>query len=142
MEATENCTVPLPVPLPPEVIVIHESWLAAVQPQPAPLDTSKLPEPPDDATFVAAGEIEKAQPLPWFTVNVRPATVMVPDRGPPVIEAALNPTFPGPDPLAPDVMVSQDALLVAVQGHPVAVATSMLPLPPLDGTSVVAGVIE
>ena len=75
-------------------------------------------------------------------MNVRPATVSVPDRWPPVVDAALKPTVPGPEPLAPDVTVSQEALLVAVHEHPPAVATSMLPVPPLDGTSVLVGVIE
>jgi hypothetical protein len=32
--ATVSCTVPLPVPDAPEAIVIHGTWLAAVQPQP------------------------------------------------------------------------------------------------------------
>ena len=39
------------------------------------------------------------------------------------VAAALNPTFPGPDPFLPDVMVSQEASLVAVQAQPADVAT-------------------
>jgi hypothetical protein len=75
-------------------------------------------------------------------VNVRPATVIVPERGPPVVGAALNPTVPEPVPLAPEVTVSQEALLVAVHAQPPPVATSMFPVPPLDGISVVSGEIE
>jgi hypothetical protein len=123
VDAAANCTVPPPEPVAPDVIVSHASLLVAVQAQPAPAATSKLELPPDAAMFVEVGAIENAQPLPWFTVNVWPPTVSVPERGPPVIAAALNPTFPGPDPLPPDVMVSQEALLVAVQAQPADVAS-------------------
>jgi hypothetical protein len=44
--ATEYPTVPSPVPLLPEVIVIKESGVVAVQAQPAPAVTFTLPVPP------------------------------------------------------------------------------------------------
>ena len=58
-----------------------------------------------------------------MTVNVCPATVRVPLRAAPVLAATLNSTAPGPLPLAPDVMLSHDALLLAVQLHPLLVET-------------------
>ena len=64
VEAAVKWTVPLPLPLPPDVMVIHPSLVPAVHPQPAPLATSKLPLPPDAPTFAADDESEKEQPLP------------------------------------------------------------------------------
>jgi hypothetical protein len=48
-------------------------------------------------------------------------------------------TVPLPVPLAPDVIVIQPALLVAVQAHPLAAVTLTEPLPPLAGIAAVAG---
>ena len=51
---TLNATEPLPVPLPPEVIVIHDALLLAVHAQPLPADTLTVPVPAlsDMATLV------------------------------------------------------------------------------------------
>ena len=70
VEAALNWTVPLPVPLAPEVIVSQEALLVAVKAQPAGAVTATLPVPPAAGTLVLVGAIETAQPLPWFTVNV------------------------------------------------------------------------
>ncbi len=43
---TEKFVVPLPLPLTPEVMVIQESLLAAVQEQPVAVVTATLPVPP------------------------------------------------------------------------------------------------
>ena len=51
-------------------------------------------------------------------MNVWPATVTVPVRAPPVFAATLNATEPFPLPLAPEVTVTQAALLLAVQAQP------------------------
>jgi hypothetical protein len=65
------------------------------------------------------------------TVNVCPPIVSVPDREVIVLlAAALNPTVPPPVPLAPDVTDSHPALLAAVHGHAVPVASVTVPLPP------------
>jgi hypothetical protein len=65
------------------------------------------------------------------TVKVRPATVKVAVRIDDVVfAAALNATGPEPLPLAPDVTVSQAALLVAVHAHPVGAVTVTEPEPP------------
>ena len=62
-EATLNLTVPLPLPDAPEVTVIHESLLVAVQPQPAPAETATgVPAPPSLSIDCLVGLIENAQP--------------------------------------------------------------------------------
>ena len=62
---------------------IHESLLAADHWQPAVVVTVTEPVPPAASTETEVGEIEYEHvgaPL-WFTVKVRPAAVMVPERG-------------------------------------------------------------
>jgi hypothetical protein len=46
LEATEYSTTPFPVPLLPDVIVIQESLLTAVQSQVGDVTTETLPVPP------------------------------------------------------------------------------------------------
>jgi len=62
-----------------------------------------------------------------LTVTVWPATVSVAVRGEVTVLAAMeNPTVPFPEPLAPDVMVNQVKLSVAVQLQPAVVVTLTL----------------
>jgi len=107
------------------VTVIHEALLAAVQAHPAVVLTSVVPVPPAAGTLSSCGEIEKLHDgvgaggvglllAAWETVNVRPATVRVPVLAAPVFAATVNATLPLPVPLAPDVTVIHEALLVAV----------------------------
>ena len=56
--ATLNRTVPLPLPVAPSVIVIHDSLLVAVQPQPAPAETATAIEPPFSLISCSVGLIE------------------------------------------------------------------------------------
>ena len=56
--ATANRTVPLPVPLAPLVIVIHDSPELAVHAQPLGVDTLMAPVPPSAPIFTLLGEIE------------------------------------------------------------------------------------
>jgi hypothetical protein len=78
----------------------------------------------------------------WLTVNVCPAIVIVLvlsflPRG----ASALHETEPFPEPLEPEVTVSQSVLLFAVHVHPLVVDTVMLPVAaPLISTLV--GLIE
>ena len=66
-----------------------------------------------------------------MTVNVWPATVSVAVRDTVVgFAAAAKATTPVPLPAAPDVTVSQDALLDAVQAHPLVDVTLTEPVPP------------
>ena len=67
-----------------------------------------------------------------MTVNVVPAIVMVPLWVlVAVLAAALKATVPLPVPLAPEVTVSQDVLLLTpVQAHVAPAVTVTLPVPP------------
>jgi hypothetical protein len=85
---------------------------------------------PDPADHVSAERYVAHESAACVTVYVPPATVIVPVRVDPVVFAAMvNATEPGPVEFAPLVMVSQDALLVAVQAQPAGVVTLTLPLP-------------
>ena len=53
--ATENATLPLPLPEDPDVTVIHEALLCAVQLQPAGVVTADDPVPPLPATEALVG---------------------------------------------------------------------------------------
>ena len=79
-----------------------------------------------------------------MTVNVVPAIVMVPLWVPVVVlAAALKATVPLPVPLAPDVTVSQDVLLLtAVQAHVAPAVTVTEPVPPAEPSDWLVGAIE
>lgn len=130
--ATEKFTVPLPLPLPPEVIVIHESLLAAVHEQPVPEMMLKLPAAPLAGTLVLAADKVYVQPDACVTVNVCPAIVNVPVRAVPGFAATVKLTVPLLVPLAPAVTVIHDALLAAVQAQPAPLVIFTLPLPPVS----------
>ena len=128
--ATATFTVPLPLPLPPDAIVIHGTELDVVHEQPDPAVTLTGTVPPDEGTDCVSGEIANVQPWPWVTVMVCPATVNVPDREGPFVDAIENVTVPGPFP-PPEAIVIQGALLDAVHGQPEDVFTVTLRDPPL-----------
>jgi len=74
-------TVPFPVPLPPELIVIHVALLVAVHPQPVPAVTATLAAPPAAVALGFVGDTPNAHAAACVTVTVWPATVIVPVRG-------------------------------------------------------------
>ena len=77
------------------------------------------------------------------TVKTSPPTVIVPVRSEaPVFAVALKAAVPSPEPLAPLVTVSQEALLTAVHAHPAAAVTAMLPVPAADVSDWLVGLIE
>ena len=140
LAAAEKVAVPLPVP--PAVTVSQEALLAGVHAHPAPVVTVTLPVPPPAGTLPLPGAIAKEQPLPWFSVKVWPPIVSAPDRGAPELAATLYCTVPLPVPLAPDVIVSQGALLAAVHEQPSPALTVTLPVPPLTGAFPLVDPIE
>src|SRR5205809_320158 len=90
--STTNWTapVPLPFPEPPFVTATHGVFAgAAVQLQPAGAVTATVPVPAPADTVCDPGVSEYEQPLPWLMVTVRPATVTVPERAPPVFAATV-----------------------------------------------------
>ena len=62
VDATPNCTVPLPVPLLPLVIVIHDALLAAVHAHSGTVATATALEPPALATENESGLMVNVQP--------------------------------------------------------------------------------
>jgi hypothetical protein len=141
--ATEKSTVPLPVPLAPDVTVSHEGeLLTAVQLQvEAEALTPTLPVPPAAVADMPLEPIRNEQVvLVCVNVTVWPAIVMVAERMAPLFAVADHATVPEPVPEAPDVMVSQDAFGTAVQPKSGAFAVTVkLPVPPAAGTLTWAG---
>lgn len=117
--ATLNATEPVPVPLAPDVTVIHESLRTAVQPQPLGAVTEiGGPLPAAAPTDAVVGVTVIAQVPAWETVTVWPATLMVPLRAAPPFAATLKVTTPEPLEVGGDTRVIQGAALVVAQLHP------------------------
>jgi hypothetical protein len=129
-------TVPLPVPLDPAVTVTQLAPLVAVHAQPEIVVMATLPVPPTTATACVNGEILDEQLRPdCVTVKVLPAIVSVPLREDVVVAAATaKATVPLPEPEAPPVTDSHDALLTALHAQPEPAVTATLPLPPAEAT--------
>lgn len=138
LAAMLNVTVPLPDPLAPAVTTIQLAVLDADQAHPAVVVTVNEPLPPAAGTVCDTGAIEYAHgncAAAWVTVNVCPATVMVPVRGVVTeLTATVNATVPLPEPLAVPLMLIQGALLVAVQAHPPDDVTAKDPEAPAAAT--------
>ena len=129
--AALKLTDPLPVPVLPAVIVSQFAPLTAAHVQPVPAVTFVLPVPPVAPTAWDVGDKVNAQVPACETDSTWPPIVTVAVRELlNVFADALKPTEPFPLPDAPDVMVSQLALLVAVQVQPVPAVTLTLLDPP------------
>ena len=141
--ATVYPTEPLPVPLAPLAMVIQLVAVEAVHAQPLPAVTATAPLPPVAVGDVLVGSIEYVHggggggggAAACVTVNVCVAIVRVPVRAEPVLAAMAKPTAPFPEPLAPLVIVSHEALVVAVHAHPLGAVTAIpTPAPPGSAT--------
>ena len=144
LAAIVKATLPLPLPDAPLVTASHGALLVAAHAHPlAALTAIAVPAPPPAGAVCDVGLMVYAQACDCVTVNVCPAIVSVPIRCAPVFAAALNPTVPPPVLLAPLVIVSHGALLVAVHVHPAAVVTvTGDPAPPDAAIVVLPGAIE
>jgi hypothetical protein len=118
----------LPLPVAPELTLIHVALVVVVQLQPLGAVTVKVPEPPAAAILAVVGEIDGAHGAPaCVTVNVSPPMVSEPVRNAlEVFAAAAYVTEPLPLPAAPRVIVSHASLLTAVQLQPDAVTITRL----------------
>ncbi len=90
--ATENATLPFPLPDAPLVIVIQGADEVAVQVQSAVAVTATLPVPPAGSTDCVVGEMvyeHGGGAAGCVTVSVAPAIVMVPLRAAPAFAAAV-----------------------------------------------------
>jgi hypothetical protein len=128
LAATLYPTAPLPEPAAPDVIVIHDESLTAVQLQDAVLATLTKPvlEPAAALTMVGSTRNEHTLGAAWLIVTVAKPTLMVPLRAGPVFTAAVKPMLALPDP-AGDVMVIQGTFVVAIHGHVAASSTDSGP---------------
>ena len=140
-----NATDPPPLPLAPLVTVSHDaSLLTLVHAHPVGAVTVVEPVPPLTATDWLAGLIAYVQDAAaCVTVNRRPAIIKLPVRWVVlVLGAMVKLTEPAPEPVAPLVMVIQEAPLPAVQLQPVVVVTAADPVPPAAVTVWLVGEIE
>jgi hypothetical protein len=145
LAAMLNATVPFPLPLAPDVIVSHDALLLAVHAHPLWVVTPTEPLDAVSGAFWPADESENehgAAPAACVTVNIWPAIVKVPFRAAPVLAATLYATVPLPVPVAPEVMVSHDALLVAVHAQPDPLVTVTVPVLAVAGAFWLADPIE
>jgi hypothetical protein len=126
----------LPLALPDPVTVIHDAGLETLHAQPDPVVTEIVPVPPAAARLSDAGVTRKVQPLAaCVTVKPLPAIVRAAERDEVVAFAAIvKPTPPSPLPVAPLVIVTHEAGLVAVHAHPAGAVTETLAVPPVAAT--------
>jgi hypothetical protein len=134
----------LPLPVAPEVTLIHAALLVALQLQPVPAVTATVPVAPPALTLTDTGEIDGAHGAPaWVTVNVSPPIVSDPVRDAlDVFAATAYDTDPLADPDAPCVTVIHAVLLTALQLQPLAAVTVTTPLDAPDTTLTDAGAME
>ena len=102
------------------------------------------PLPPPAATETRTGATENEQVgLGSVTMKLCPAMVRVAVRATLVVfAAAVNPTVPNPVRFVPLEMVTHDAGLEALHGHPAAVVIVTMPVPPEAFNAWLAGEIE
>jgi hypothetical protein len=134
---------PVPEPLPP--VIESHVWLSdAVHVQPAGAVIVTVPLPPPATIFCVAGESAKLQGTPaCVTVTAWPPTVTVALRDTlDVLAVALSVIVPLPEPLAPLVIDSHDALSDAVHAQPEPAVSERVAVPPPTATLVVSGDTE
>ena len=119
----------------PDGSVIHVGVPELVHVHPAEVVTVIVPVPPGCGGVNDRGATVKLHAAPfWVTVNVLPAIVRLAVRWViAVLGATVTTTVPLPLPEAPDVTVSQEVPLVAVQPHPLATDTETFTDSPAAG---------
>lgn len=147
------------MPLAPEVTVIQEVLLDAVQLQVLPVDTLMVAELAPRPTLRLVGEIAYEHAAGGLggggvgeggggllaacdTVNVCPAIVMVPLRESLAFADTTYATLPLPVPDPPELTEIHAALLAALHAQPVVVETVTVPVLPPVGALAFVGEIE
>jgi hypothetical protein len=137
-------TVPSPEPGLPLVIAIQAAWLTAVQPQPALVETVKVPVPPALLNAWPEGLIEATQrppPVPCVTVTAVPAAVIVAERGAPMFPGTVRVTVAGPQPDIAEAVI-QAGRPVMLQAQPGVACIVRVRVPPYTGGVHALGVAE
>ena len=111
-------------------MAIHDALLDAVHVQPAEVVIVTEPAPPAAPTVELVALSAYEQPDAWLTAMPWPATVKLELLAGPVFAATEKPTVPLPEPLAPEVTDSHDALGVADHEQPVPAVTVNEPVAP------------
>jgi hypothetical protein len=124
--------VAFPDPVRDPLTVIHDAPVVTVQAQVDDVVTAMVPVAPPGGAVTVNGETVNVQDAAAsVTVKLLPAIVSVALLVAVVVfNAAVNLTLPEPLPVAPLVIVTHEAPLVAVQLHPAVVVTVTVPLPP------------
>jgi len=150
--AAVNVTDPLPVPVAPDVTVIHSAALVAVHWHVLPAETvTGVPAPPGALMFWLVGEIVALHAggggggagmvtPDCVTVGRWLATAIVPLRAAPSFRATVKLTVPVPVPVGDDVSAIQPTSTVAVHRHSLVVVMVSLPGPPSEPTLWLDGV--
>jgi hypothetical protein len=136
--AAEMFTVPFPLPLAPDVMLIQLAFVAAAVHEQlfVVVTVNELRLLPDEGNesvvgFTTYEQVGVADAAACVTVTTRPAMVSVPVRWAPVFAAALNVTESGPKLWLSDVIVNHPALLAALHSQPSLVSIdSVEPAPP------------
>ena len=150
LPATLNATDPLPVPMAPDVTVIHSAALAEVHWHVLAAETvTGVPAPPAALMFCPVGEIVALHAggggagmltPDCVTIGRWLATAIVPLRAAPSLRATVKLTVPVPVPIADDVRAIQLTSTVAVHAHSLSVVMVNLPGPPSEPTLWLDGV--
>ena len=141
-DATLKPTVPLSLPLAPDVTLNHVALLAAVHAQPVVVVTEMVPDVAPAGAVIEVGDTVKLHAEASLTTKMRPPIVRKPLRAnEEVFAAALKATVPLPVPLAPDVTVNHVVPLVAVHAQPAWAVTPTVPGPPAAAIDWLVGLI-
>ena len=117
--------------VPDEVVQAHVDSVVTVM----------VPVAPPGGTVTVRGDTENVHDAAAsLTTKLLPAIVSVADRDCVVVlDAAVNPTLLEPLPVAPLVIVTHDAPLVALHAHPAVVVTETMLLPPVAANDLLVG---
>jgi hypothetical protein len=136
LAATEKVTAALPLLFgpPPDVTVIHDELLNAVQTHPDGIVTETTREPPVASTDSVVDESVATQDAAvCVTVSSRPPIAIEPVRLCPAgLASTRYVTVPLPVPDAPLSTVIHDTPEIAAHEHPPGTVMSTLPFPPAD----------
>jgi len=141
--ATATRTVPSPLPAAPSTIASQDAPVPAIHAHPGAAVTVMVAVSPAAGLAIVVGDAAKEHgTASCVTVTVLPPIVSVAARGlEAVFGATVTLTVPLPEPEAPAVIDSHDALEAAVHAHPAGAVIETVLFPPPAGVEIVVGAI-
>ena len=132
LDATRNTTEPLPVPVAPDVIVIHDTLLFAVHGHPPSAETPTLAFPPAGGTVKSAGSIVNRHGVASCETRTRLSLMRI---SPSLTDgsglgAARKSTLPLPCPASGDSAEIQLVGVDTFHAHSASAVTERVPVPP------------